>query len=161
MTTKAGTLKTKAFLKEAKPRNIWIATPCTPGSKLQNINQRSDKQREELSEKREISKKIIRNCISVANLQISLGGHVHWEWPRGATSWQLDMIQKFIARHNLPAAFLDGCQVKMQDSEANLIFKPWTIRTSFQLMHKALSLRCSKDYSHRPIEGSVTAGTAF
>ena len=55
------------------------------------------------------SRRSLRNLKAVAEIVLGQGGHVSFEWPKGATGWALPELTSLIKRHNLYEAITDGC----------------------------------------------------
>ena len=82
MSTQAGLEKARELRRKLRPRDLWGIVPCGPWSALQNLNQKTEKQRQELQKKRAQSFRIIRNTLILIKDQVEDGGDAHWEWPK-------------------------------------------------------------------------------
>jgi hypothetical protein len=76
---------------------------------MQNLNMRTPEQVQKLKWKRKRSAKLIKNAVSLAELQMSLRGEVHWEHPLNALSWNLACVRRLTKQ--LHYTRLDGCMV--------------------------------------------------
>ena len=70
----SGYIQAARRLKELKPKRLWLPPECGPYSIMQNANQRSPEQIENLKQKREIAFRMWQSCIRLATLQTELGG---------------------------------------------------------------------------------------
>ena len=53
-----------------------------------NLSRLGNRFRKRLEEKRAQSRKLLKHFIEVAELLLSQGGHIGFEWPKGAAGWQ-------------------------------------------------------------------------
>ena len=59
------------------------------------------KYKAKLDKRRTASVALLKNFIECADLALSLGGEVSFEWPHNCAGWLLEELLAFIARHNL------------------------------------------------------------
>ena len=133
------------------PKHIWISTECGPFSPMQNLNQRTDSQREELAEKRRSVMKQYVGAACVWHYATQKGIHVSWEWAQKCQAWRLPLIQQLIHKYQPWCSVVNGCQVNLRDpKKGGLLHKGWKVMTTHQRMAQLLDLpcRCPKD---RPI----------
>ena len=52
---------------------------------------------------------MVRSFCEVAELCLSLGGEISFEWPRDCTGWCLEPLAALTHRHQLLFADVDGC----------------------------------------------------
>ena len=102
-------------LKVERPENVWISTPCGPFSPMQNVNQRTETQRQELQEKRRYAQKIDVGAAIVMRSCIQLGIHCTWEWAERCEAWRLPLMQRLLRQLNLHVAVTKGCSVGLRD----------------------------------------------
>lgn len=89
LTTRSGLVKACATLRELRPRNLHASPPCFPFSQFQNLNQRTEEQRESLAEKRVEGRKILKAIKRLAEIQFhEIPGDFSGEQPWKATSWE-------------------------------------------------------------------------
>ena len=166
MSTNAGLEKARALRRKLKPKDLWVSVPCGPWSTMQNINQRTAAQIEELRQKRKRSVKLIKNVLVLMADHLEdeeiPEADVHWEWPRYATAYDLPLLKNFFLKYGFLTADLDGCRVGAAAVDTGeKIRKMWRIRTTSRLMQNCLSLRCECQDGHAKIEGKRTAATAY
>ena len=153
---------------EACPRapNMWGAIPCTAGSVWQRLNaaRLGPSFRAYLRRQKSQSKKLFASFADRAELVLSRGGTVTFEWPRYNDGWEREDVKAFFANHpEFVEVLFDGCAVGMKSKDGKPIRKPWKLMTT-SLRIKAFfeNMKCSHDPSeHAKAAGSETARTAF
>ena len=76
-------------LRQLKPKRLWLSPECGPYSIMQNANQNTPEQIEQLKKKRELAFRQWQSCIRLACLQVELGGTFYIEQPQRRMIWQL------------------------------------------------------------------------
>ena len=162
LSTRNGYLKAAQVFRENRPRLAHFSPACFPWTQMQNINQRTPSQCEELHEKREHSRKILKNLHKLAELQVDeLGGDISGEQPWTAKSWNekpwAKMTKKGGGRFRV-----DGCRFGMKNHRTDrLIQKGWGFFSSLRSIQKAIGMTCNHPAAmHDKIEGALTAKTA-
>ena len=153
---------------EACPRapNMWGAIPCTAGSVWQRLNaaRLGPSFRAYLRRQKSQPKKLFASFADRAELVLSRGGTVTFEWPRYNDGWEREDVKAFFANHpEFVEVLFDGCAVGMKSKDGKPIRKPWKLMTT-SLGIKAFfeNMKCSHDPSeHAKAAGSETARTAF
>ncbi len=142
------------MLNEEMPDEVFLAPTCGPWSVMQNINARSDEQREQLHQLREQHHRVhLRFVKKVYLAQIYGGRHAHLEQPEGALSWHTSSLK------NLPGywAAFDQCRYGVQcldvDGEWRFVRKSTAILTTKMAVKAALHLRCQGGHVHCRAEG--------
>ena len=92
-----------------------------------------------LAKSRVVSLQMLNYFFIIAKEVLALGGDISFEWPREATGWKLDVLQKFIERFKLMTVHFDGCAFGLKSKKGNPIKKPWRIVTSSQTLVDSLS----------------------
>ncbi|CAK0791172.1 unnamed protein product, partial [Prorocentrum cordatum] len=86
--------KAKLLLDERRPELLVSTPPCGPWSIMQNINQRDDKQKDNLRKKRLKSQRIFENNKRLIEHQVlHLNGSALAEQPRNSRSWQKTLLE--------------------------------------------------------------------
>ena len=75
-----------------KPKHVWLSPLCGPYSVMQNINQRTPQQCEELAQKRREALKQYIGCSFIYTFCVQNGIHVTWEWSQSCQGWRLPLI---------------------------------------------------------------------
>ena len=112
LATRRGFVRAAALIRQRKPKYLHVSPPCFPWTPLQNCNQKTDKQKHSLQEKRRYSHRIMLNIKRLCQLQHDeMNGHVgttedpreqrHFggEHPLRASSWKQTVMGK-LARHS-------------------------------------------------------------
>ena len=146
-----------------EPSHVWLAPECGPYSVMQNINQRTDQQIENLELKRRDALKQYVGCAIIFQYCIQKGIHVTWELSQTCQAWRLPLLQKLAAKYEPLFAVIRGCQVNLRDDKSRFIKKGWRIMTTHTLMAERMNLPCTCDHRtpHVACEGSLTRKTAY
>lgn len=162
LSTKARFQKAAKVLRDTRPRHVHVSPACFPWTQWQNLNQRTEEQRRDLEAKRMLSRKILQNLKTLAEIQYyELGGDVSGEQPWTASSWKEPSWAK-MAKMAGGRFRVDGCRFGMRHPENHkLLQKGWGFCcTNFEIQ-KAIHRTCNHPPSmHAHIEGKITALTA-
>ena len=149
---------------QKQPLNIWISTECGPYSPMQNLNQRTEAQRLELSKKRQEALRQYVGASCVVHYAIQKGIHVSWEWSKKSHAWRLPLVQKLQEKYKFWISVTNGCQVNLRDPKSDkLLHKGWKVMTSHKRIAELLDLpcRCPKTVEHAKCEGALTGQSAY
>ena len=163
LSTKEGIRLTLDRIREERPHNVWIATPCGPYSPLQRTNARTPEQRAELERKRECAKRIYVGGSIVARFAFQLGCHVTWEWSERCDAWRFPWVQKMLKDLSMSVAVTHGCRVNLRSSQDNrLLKKGWKLATTHVRLAEVMQAQCKCDrqYQHGRCEGQDTQRSA-
>ena len=83
-----------------------------------------------LKKRQDLSRVLLKHFFEVAEIVLSQGGHIAFEWPKGAKGWLLPELVALMKRHKLFMAECHGWFFGMQSSKGRPMFKPWHIATS-------------------------------
>ena len=163
LSTNAGVRKIIQVIDQTNPEHVWLSPICGPYSVMQQINQRTPKQCEELQEKRRDALRQYVGCALIYSYCIQKGIHVTWEWSQSCQGRRLPFMQKLVAKYNPFFAVVRGCQVGLVDKNDQFVSKGWKLMTTHSLLAQRMELpcKCPKHVEHVKCEGSVTSGTAF
>ena len=117
-----------------------------------------------LKKRQDLSRVLLSHFFEVAEVVLSQGGHIAFEWPKGAKGWLLPELVAFMKRHKLFMAECHGCFFGMKSSKGKPMFKPLHIATSsYRLAANLDTCRCQheKGFKHDHAKGSETPKTAF
>ena len=146
-----------------RPKRVWVSPPCGPYSPLQNINQRTPSQIQDLKAKRLVANRIYDSTLEIVKTCLQLGIHVAVELAEKCEAWRLPIFQKLRFEMGLHTGVRKGCTVGLKGHDGQLLQKGWRIVTSHKLlaekMHKPC--RCPTNYKHAKCEGSNTAKTTM
>lgn len=92
--------------------NLWGAIPCTAGSVWQRLNaaKLGPSFQAYLRRQKSPSMKLFASFAKRAELVLSRGGTVAFEWPRYNDGWERPDVKAFFARHpEFTEVIFDGC----------------------------------------------------
>ena len=173
LSTRGGFLKALHVLRRLRPRYLHLSPPCFPFSVMQNANQRTPEQRQNLEEKRQVGRRILSNCAKLLEIQIEElgadgGGTSNTEehdggleQPLRASSWKEPCVKRIL--HLCGGRFrVDGCQHGSRDTKTGrLMQKSFGWLSSSVAIKRALHRTCNHSPDmHIPIEGERTAASA-
>ena len=99
-----------------------------------------------LKKRQDLSRVLLSHFFEVAEVVLSQGGHIAFEWPKGAKGWLLPELVAFMKRHKLFMAGCHGCFFGMKSSKGKPMFKPWHIATSsYRLAANLDTCRCQHE----------------
>ena len=145
-----------------RPTHVWMSFECGPYSVMQNANQRTASQKEELQQKR-------ANCIRqyVGGLVIythccQQGIPCTWEWSETCDAWRLPMVQRVFHKFNPFMVVTKGCRVGLRDSKTRgLMQKGWKLATTHEGLARAMELPCTCTGAHVKCQGKLTKESAY
>ena len=88
----------KDELRRERPKKIWCSLKCTEWTNIQNLNQKTENQRQALRRKRKRAKKMVKNALMVLEAAVEYDPETefYWEWPTGAyQGWHLKEMKDF------------------------------------------------------------------
>ena len=99
LSTSHGVHKVIHEIDTLNPEHVWMSPICGPYSIMQNINQRTEKQCEDLQNKRRDALKQYVGCALIFSYCVQRGIHVAWEWSQSCQAWRLPLMQKLAQRY--------------------------------------------------------------
>ena len=148
------------------PPHMWGAIPCTSGSPWQYINSLRGGEKFKLHLNRMIltSKKLFKSFAERAELVLSLGGTVTFEWPRYNAGWNRPDVRKFFEKHpEFQSVEFDGCMLGLKSKDKRPIKKPWKLMSTDPKIINAFKGHLCKHqpHEHDKCEGAETSRSAF
>ena len=130
---------------------------------MQNLNQRTAEQKEELERKRREALKQYTGCAIIFQYCVQKGKRATWELSPTCQAWRLPLIQQLLKKLGLFQVVTRGCQGNLRNENKESISKGWKLMTSHQLLAMRMDLpcRCAPNTKHVPCEGKLTRMTAF
>ena len=163
LSTSAGVKRAIAVIDLKRPKHVWVSPICGPYSIMQNANQRTMEQCEELARKRRDALKQYVGCCIIFTYAVEKGCHATWEWSHTCQAWRLPLVQTLIGRFNPHFAVVRGCRVGLVDEKQVPIQKGWKLMTTNEHLAHTMELpcQCPKTKPHRACEGNITHKTAY
>jgi hypothetical protein len=162
LSTRKGFLSACRALRELRPMNFHASPHCYPWSQFQNLNQNNPKQCEDLEEKRNVGRKVLKAIERLAEIQFyELQVDVSGEQPWKASSWN-ERPWAALAKRAGGRFRVDGCRFGMKDPKTKLLMqKGWVFFATKLELKKALAKTCNHPpEAHIRIEGRLTAASA-
>ena len=174
LTTKDGLRKALTTLRNIRPRYVHVSPPCDPWSTMNNANQKTQAQVQNLERKQERGRLILRNCLKILQIQRQeldgqsgtgpdcLACHAGGEQPLRAASWKEPTVRRMLQLCNAERFRCDGCQFGMKSRITGLpIQKPYGWFSSLQSIRDALHRCCQLgNHEHAVIAGKEITETA-
>ena len=90
--------------------------------------------REKIAEHVEKFRALIPGFVKLAEMIISRGGDISFEWPSGCSLWDEPEIVDLLQRYSLNKVEMHGCAAGLRSDRSGLpVKKPWTIATTVRL----------------------------
>jgi hypothetical protein len=139
---------------------------CTPWTAWQNmcLHRYGPEYAERLAEARRKSRGMLASFIVVAELALSKGGEVSFEWPKSCSGWLLPELIAFIVHNNLLNAVVDGCSLGIKTAKDEPALKRWRFVTSCKRTAEVLNtFRCPhpKGFAHGELCGKAATDSAY
>ena len=149
-------------INQNRPQHVWLSLECGPFSKMQQINQRTDKQIEELKQKREACMRMYVGGLLIYMHCVQLGITVTWEWAETSDAWRLPMVQNVFAKYPPWMCIVKGCRVQLKDPKGKgLLGKGWKLATTHPGIAHQMDLPCMCPGKHVPCQGTLTRMSAY
>ena len=145
LATKTGLNRAIHMVRDHRPRRIVASPPCTAGTQIQNMNQKTEKQKEHLRQAKRRTKRIMENLEIL--FQIALknpGTHIDFEQPVGNQNLKMESVARF--REQTFENITEGCPWGLTSVRSGLpLQKRWLIMSTDLEMW-----RIKKNCSNRP-----------
>ena len=166
LTTVSGLKKAIALVRKHRPQYIHVSPPCDPWSAMQNCNQRTEDQIQALELKRQVSKRLLRNCRRLLEIQLlELNGdggmtsgtvqpHAGGEHPLHAQSWGVQDMKTMVKLCG-GRFVVHGCRHGMLDKNRDFVEETMGMVLDSSWNQKCLGSDMQPwSQSHPVIEGS-------
>ena len=151
-----------ASIDKEKPSHVWLSLECGPFSKMQQVNQRNEKQTQELKQKRENCMRAYVGGLIIYIHCVQTGIPVTWEWAETSDAWRLPMVQNVFNKYPPKFCVTKGCRVKLQDPKSGaLLGKGWKLATTHEGVASSMELPCRCQQKHVPCQGILTRMSAY
>ena len=153
--------KLKEELKRERPRRLWFSLRCTEWTLIQNINQRTEAQRELLRKRRQKARRMAKHGLEVIEEGVKEDPQTkfYWEWPKNAyAGWRSPEMLHFLRTMTelgvrIYWTEIHGCMHGLKSPEGEYLNKPWYVMTNDANFHHHCRLLC--DHSHEHREGGI------
>lgn len=141
------------------PDRAWFSLMCTAVTLIQNINQRNQRQIDDLRKKRQKCRRQLKGAIkTIWSILEASGGSskFYFEWPKNAYhGWNMKEMQEFIYHFEkiygkLFFVQIDGCMHGVVCPEGWPLKKSWIILTNDAEFRDRCQLYCDGTHQHRP-----------
>ena len=144
-------------LKKEKPDRSWWSLKCTEWTSIQNINMRTELQRETLRKRRLRARRGVRNALSLIEeaLDDNENHKFYWEWPKHAfAGWKMAEMRAFEEKMQkrgirLYWTEIHGCHFGMKAPSGEFVQKAWWIMSNDPDFDYRCSFQCPRDHEHR------------
>lgn len=149
-----------------KPWLLIGCPPCTWHSIMQNINkfQHGAEHYERFLELKKIADEHIAFCLKLYKLQDLAGRYYLHEHPQSATSWNLDIMKKFIDTLQPYKVTADQCQyglITRDGEKTGPAKKPTSFMTNSWHIAQKLQKRCDGSHQHIRLEAGRPKAAAI
>ena len=149
-------------IEKEKPLHVWLSLECGPFSPMQNVNQRTEKQREELKLKRAECMRQYVGGLLIYTFCHQLGITCTWEWSERCHAWRLPMVQRVFNRIKPRFVVVKGCRVGLKDQKTGLLLqKGWKLATTHELLGDRMHMPCQGNHEHGTCQGHLTRESAY
>ena len=172
LSTRQGFLRAAALIRETRPKYVHVSPPCFPWTVLQMGSQRTPQQVQELQAKRRVSRKLLRNCCKLVEIQRQENSrhagmcqgdaferYAGGEQPLSATSWELPEFKRVVQMCGGSRFVVFGCMHGLRDRETGRPHKKsWGWVSSKPSVQQALEIPCCHpSTNHEPVQGGRKA----
>ena len=160
--TNTGVRAILVAIKKQRPEHVWISTECGPFSRMQQVNQRNEKQVLELKQKRESCIRMYVGGLAIYTYCYLLGIPTTWEWSETCDAWRLPMVQRVFQRYPPVFCVTKGCRVNLKDhKQGMLLSKGWKMATTHRSLAQQMELPCQCSGKHAVCQGALTRRSAY
>ncbi|CAK0809564.1 unnamed protein product [Prorocentrum cordatum] len=169
MGTATGVRRAMHLLRLARPRRLVLSPPCTADCPIQNLNQKTENQRKQLSNKIRQARRIQRGCLALyEEAKKIVDCHIELEQPWNSRSWSKSPSIKKM-RSEMYETIIHGCAYGLRDERSGLLVKKgWRVCSTDPDFGAKVGRLCGNrpgrgdNHLHRVIEdGPLVAQTAF
>ncbi len=140
----------RAFVREARPKDLWTSPPCTTSCPLQRLAlARRRGGRRPCGEAAQ--RRLLGYCRGLHRLQRSLGGRSHHEQSAVSRAPFDSRRRPWAVLPGTAAATIAGCAVGLRErgGRRRLLAKAWWVESSYlALVTRLAQLRCSGTHRH-------------
>ena len=143
VSTSLGVRSIVSQIDKNRPGHVWLSLECGPFSKMQNVNQRNEKQIKDLKQKRSACIRMYVGGLLIYMHCVQKGIPVTWEWAETCDAWRLPMVQNVFGKYQPWMCVTKGCRVQLKDHvHGGLVGKGWKLATTHEGIAKGMDLPC-------------------
>eukprot|EP00435_Cladocopium_sp_Y103_P053704 s442_g17.t1 len=158
----AGVRAIMGHIERDRPLHVWLSLECGPFSPMQNINQRTEAQREDLKLKRAECMRQYIGGLLIYTFCHQLGIACTWEWSEKCNAWRLPMVQRVFNKIRPRFVVTKGCRVGLADPKTKLLLsKGWKLATTHELVGERMNMPCQGNHDHASCQGHLTRDSAY
>ena len=151
--TKAGTQHIIRVMKETRPGLVWLSPECGPFSPMQHLNMKTEKQRQDLAEKRARARQQYKGCCEIAEEAHKENIPFIIELSERCEGWNETPFSILQNRVPCVSGVCKGCQVGLRNEQRELLGKGWRLLGTAKGIIHHMTLKCSGDHVHGKCEG--------
>ena len=151
LTTDAGIRLIMQRIYAERPMHVWLSLQSSPFSPLQNSNQRTPEQKEDLREKRQQAIREYVGAVCIVHYARQQGIHVTLELPDRSEAWRLPVLQRLQHKFGLHMAVLKGCPIGISgEASGSRTSRGWKVLTTHVRLAETVNMpcRCPKGTKH-------------
>ena len=163
LTKNEGVRAVMSKIDSCKPMHVWLSLECGPFSQMQNVNQRTPQQVEELKRKRENCMRQYVGGLLIYTYCAQLGIPCTWEWSETCKRMEIAYgAASFSIRFNLDLWLRRVVVFNLGDPKSKkLMAKGWKLATTHELLADRMDMPCTKDHEHALCQGQLTRLSAY
>ena len=163
LTSCQGVRRVLEVIEELRPEHVWIATECGAYSPMQNINQRTERQKNELAEKRRLAR--IQHTGGLIVAWYAQGCSVSWEWSRRCRAWKWGLFEEWKRTCKAQTSIISSCQVGLHCPKSGRpLGKEWRVESTSPTLAQKIHLPCPDEtckQNHAQAESRTLTDTAY
>ena len=130
--------------------------------RMQHVNQRSEKQVQELKKKCETCMRMYVGGLIIYSHCAQKGISATWEWSETCDAWRLPLVQRVFEKFQPHMVVTKGCRVQLMDPKTKgLLGKGWKLATTHRKLAECMDLPCRCQERHVLCQGHLTRMSAY
>ena len=162
LSTNTGVRGIMSCIEKERPMHVWLSLECGPFSPMQNVNQRSEAQCEDLKRKRAACMRQYVGGLLIYTFCHQLGISCTCEWSEKCNAWRLPMVQRVFNKIRPRFVVTKGCRVGLMDPKTKLLLsKGWKLATTHELLGDRMNMACQGNHEHGVCQGHLARESAY
>ena len=151
--TKAGAQHIIRVMKETRPGLVWLSPECGPYSPMQHLNMKTEKQHQDLAEKRARARQQYKGCCEIAEEAYKENIPFIIELSERCEGWSEALFSILHDRVPCVSGVCKGCQVGLRNEQRELLGERWKLLGTAKGIIHHMTLKCSGNHVHGKCEG--------